>query len=472
MSGIDSLTAAVTSFERPERLAACLKSIEAAGIKNVTLSNPSREQDYGCNQSWMVAAYRATSKRVLLIHDDDSLDPAFGDAYETVIGPCLDRRDAGFASWNAQLLYDDGSKAPAPYFTGPSTVMPSRHLLDVIEQRGARTFSPCVSVFNRTVLIRACKEAAESLRRNASLERPGMLLGTEILVYMRHCQAFKRWLHLDRVLSYYGHWEGSGTVRNQANHAVGLMAEGYDLARDQGRCKPPAPTPRIIFVHSVYTPRDPDEAKSQALAQASWAMHFKSGDFIEVPHVSSSMPTIRTLLDYGCSLALPEDIVVYANADAGMTTHAFERIVSGVARGNGVTCIGNHTVAKSFTNPVKNLTNLKQPGGIEMVAVSPAWWRLHRDKMPDMYIGREAWDSVFSVLAEEWADGSYCGMVSNADAWQGSRAHTPNVCWHKEHFSQWQRERTGLGGTQEHNRKLAREFFTERGDMKTVGILK
>ena len=62
MSSLDTLTACVTSFCRPERLAACLKSIEAAGIKNVTVSNPPREGDYGCNNSWMVAAYKATRK--------------------------------------------------------------------------------------------------------------------------------------------------------------------------------------------------------------------------------------------------------------------------------------------------------------------------------------------------------------------------------------------------------------------------
>ena len=472
MSGIDSLTACVTSFERPERLSACLKSIEAAGIKNVTLSNPSRDQDYGCNQSWMVAAYRATTKRVLLIHDDDSLDPAFGDAYETVIGPCLDRRDAGFASWNAEVLYDDGRKEPAPYWQGPSSVMPSTHFLKTLGVMGQLTYSPCVSVFNRAVLIRACKEAEETLTLNASLERPGMILGTEILVYMRHCQAFKRWLHLDRVLSYYGSHEGSGTVKHQAANTERIMIAGYDIARAQGLCRPPEPTPRIIFVHSAYTPKDPDVRHAQAAAQESWKWHFQTGDMIDLPHVSDKMPTIRAVLDHGCAHALPEDIVVYANADAGMTTHAFERIVAGVARGRGVTCIGNHTVAKSFTNPVKNLTNLKQPGGIEMVAVSPAWWRLHRDKMPDMYIGREAWDSVFSVLAEEWADGHALSDVSAADLWRTSKAHTPNVCWHKEHMSQWQQERLGMGGTQEHNRALARAFFKERGHSKALEMLK
>ncbi len=470
MSSLDGLTACITSFERPERLANCIKSIVDAGISRITVSNPSREEDYGTNNSWLISAYRAQTKRILLIHDDDLLDPAFGEAYETVIGPCLDRRDAGFASWNAELQYDDGTRAPAPYFVGASTVMPSRHFADVILQRGARTFSPCVSVFNRTVLIRACKEAGEALTMNASLERPGMLLGSEILVYLRHCQAFRRWLHLDRVLSYYGHHAGSGTVIHQENHTEKVMVAGYDLARDQGLCKPPAPTPRIILVHSVYTPNSPDIKSRQEIAQRSWAWHFQTAEFIDCPHVASEMPTIRTLLDYGCLFALPEDIVVYANADTGLSTHAYERIVAGVARGNGVTCLGHHTVQESITRPIKNLTHLKRPGGIDMVAMTPQWWNLHREKMPDMYIGREAWDSVFAVLAEEWADGRAAPEVSRSENWEGSRAHTANVAWHKDHYSEWQERRT-TEDKQLYNRKLAREFFAARGNDYMVKIL-
>jgi hypothetical protein len=470
MSTIEGLTACVTSFERPERLAACLASIKAAGIENVSISNPTREGDYGCNNSWMVAAYGAKTKRILLIHDDDLLSPEFGLAYQQVIGPCLDKRDAGWASWNAELKFDDGTTAPAPYFAGASAVMPSRHFLDVIEQRGARTFSPCVSIFNRAVLIRACKEAGETLRSNGSLERPGMLLGTEILVYMRHCQTFKRWLHLDKVLSYYGHWSGSGTVIHQAHHTENVMVTGYDLARDQGRCKAPDPTPRIIFVHSVYEPNDAQTREKQRVAQESWKWHFASADFIDCPVSSTGLPKIGRILDAGCELALPEDIVVYCNADCGLATHAFERIVAGVERGRGVTCLGQHVLDPIPGRLYKDLTNLKQPGGIDAVAVTPQWWRLHRDKMPDMYIGREAWDSVFAVLAEEWADGRASGYSNFPDAWHPSRAHTANVVWHQDHFSPWQCDR--MEPLNRSNRDLARAFFAERGNDHMVRVLK
>jgi hypothetical protein len=90
--------------------------------------------------------------------------------------------------------------------------------------------------------------------------------------------------------------------------------------------------------------------------------------------------------------------------------------------------------------------------------------------MPDMLIAREAWDSVFAVLAEEWADGRALDQVSCADPWKTSKAHTPNVCWHKEHFSPWQEDRHEP--LNQYNRDLAREFFAARGNTVMVGLLK
>ena len=272
------------------------------------------------------------TKRIVLLHDDDTLAPEFGEAYENVIAPAMDKREAGFVSWSAALKFDDGRMEPCPYWDGQSTLMPSHHLLKVVGARGRLSLSPIVSVLNRAVLIRACKEAGEMLTRNGSLERPGMLLGTEILVYMRHIQQFRRWLYLDRALSFYGAHDGSGTVQAQKNGHELILTGGYDLARDLGECPPIEPTPRLILVYSYYTPEDEETISRHELAQASWRFHFNSCDVIELKYHSPGIPKIRDVLDYACSMALPEDIVVYANADAGLTTLAPERIIAGVQR--------------------------------------------------------------------------------------------------------------------------------------------
>ncbi len=495
--GIENLTVAVTTFHRHNRLRKALDSVWNAGIKRVTVSAPAcddltketlaacrehewlsfdvgtTEEDIGVNNSWMLAAYLSRTKRLILLHDDDSLSPDFGTAYQNVIGPCLDKRDAGFASWDAESLFDDGRTEPCPYWQGSTNlVIPSKQFEKNILAAGNLTHSPACSVFNRTILIRACKEAGERLISNNSLERPGMLLGTELVVYLRHCQSFKRWLHLPKVLAYYGNHEGSGTVKAQAQGYVEKLIKGYDLARNYSRLPPPIPTPRLLLVHSVYTPKDEADRKKQATAQESWQFHFSSGEMIDLPYHAPKMPKIREVLDYACQFALPEDIIVYANADAGLTTHATERILEGIAKGRGVTSCGHRVMETDPCRLYKNLTNQRAPGGTEVIAMTPAWWGAHRDKMPDMFIGREGWDTCFNALAEDWADGPG-DVISDPDLWLTSRAHTDNVCWHQDHFSQWQKDRTGISSeSQRHNRELAREFFQKRGDSNMVEMLK
>jgi hypothetical protein len=348
--------------------------------------------------------------------------------------------------------------------------MPSHHLLKVVDAKGQLSLSPVVSVLNRAVLIHACKEAGDCLTKNDSLLRPGMLLGTEILVYMRHIQHFKRWLYLDNVLSFYGSHEGSGTVQAQNTNREAVLIKGYDIARLQAKSAPPQPRPRVLLAYSDYEPQDEQTEARIDMADRSWEFHFAQSDFIEVPYKSEGLPKIRDILDHACSMALPEDIVAYANADAGLTTLAYELIVAGVARGNGVTCCGERNMKPEPGIFYKDVTHCKSRGGIEVIAMTPQWWKLHREKMPDMLIGREAWDTVFATLAEEWADGHAIADIGNTDLWPASKAHTDNVCWHEEHFGNWQNNRMSEEGR--YNRELARAFFTERGNTKALELIK
>lgn len=494
MPAIDNLTVCITTYHRGDRLRRAIDSAWNAGIRRIAVAAPDpdtltretlaacaahewlsfdvafTDHDIGCNNAWALAAYRSRTKRVILLHDDDSFHPNLGHVYETIIAPCLDKRDAGFASWDAEIKYDDGTTKPCPYWQGTvPTVVPSKQLQRVLAD--CLTHSPVISVLNRVILIRACKEAAETLISNDSIERPGMLLGTELLVYLRHCQTFKRWLHVPQVLSYYGSHAGSGTIKAQEAGEVTRLAKGYDLARRQATFPAPSPSPRILLVHSVYTPREAADAEKQRVAQVSWQYHFDNSDVIDLPYHAPSLPKIREILDYACQYALPEDVILYANADAGMTTHAVERILAGIDKGRGVTCCG-HRVLEPTGQAYKNLTNCRVPGGTEMVAMTPQWWSAHREKMPDMYIGREAWDTCFNALAEDWADGPG-DVITDPDRWLTSRAHTDNVCWHKDHFSQWQTDRMGDRiATQKHNRDLARAFFAARGDTYMMDMLK
>jgi hypothetical protein len=427
-------------------------------------------QSVGCNETWMTAAYHSRTKRVLILHDDDTLAPEFGPAYSTILAPALDERKAGFVSWKPELKSDDGKTEPCAYWEGDSMLMPSEELLKVVNVRGRLSLSPVVSIFNRTVLIRACKEAQEKLTGNASILRPGMTLGTEILVYLRHIQTYKRWLYWNQILSYYGKHDGSGTVEAQRVRRDMVLGAGYDVARDIGMARASEPTPRLILVHAPYEAKNMDEDFRNRKAASSWRFHVEAGMMLDFPYYEKGLPKFHAVIDHAAKFALPEDIIVYVNEDAGLTTHATERIIEGVNRGRGVTCLGTRSVDVDDSTLLKDLLRFKQPGGIDAVAMTQQWWAVHRGKMPDMFIGREAWDACFAALAQEWADGRALSEIGAPDLWPTSRAHTDNVCWHRPHVGAWQQER--FSDTQKYNREQARIFFAERNHANALAILK
>ena len=509
MNPLDDLTVCVTSFQRATYLERALKSHRAAGIRRITIAavEPTPEVtevirrnsegwlsfdvreipvDIGCNDSWSLAVYLSKNPRVLVWHDDDVLLPEFGQVYCETMAKILDS-GVGFCSWRAHVLNEDGSIRPTEYWGGDTRVMPAKSLDAVVAKFGTLSLSPVVSVLDRATVIRACKEAAATLTHNECLERPGMLLGTEVLVYLRHTRAFPTWLYVDKVLSHYGSHPESGTVRAERSGDLRPLTRGYDRARTQGVMhRPPEPTPQLILVHAPYRAKDEDESRRFRNARFSWDLLFGQHQMIELPvtHIPKPgfarieategkkfpTPFIRDLLDAGAEFALPEDIIVYINEDIGLTTEARQRLLAGVDRGRGVTICPRRVL----TNPkegraYRTVRNCKADGGMDVIAMTPAWWAAHRDLMPDMLTGREAWDLCMRTLAEEWADGGgrHDFMTILPEQWWVSRAYCDDVCWHEPHDSHWKVARgTDRGGA--YNRRLAREFFEERGNKMGV----
>ncbi len=506
MSALDSLTVAITNFRRPGFLRRALASVHAAGIRNVVIatSEPSAEvlaviaefahdfksyivhtllADTGCNASWMIAAYRCTTSRLVLLHDDDVLAPEFGSVYESLIAPEMDRGSC-IASWRANLLFDDGKTKPTEYFHGPTRTLPSSELARIVNAKGRLSLSPVVSVLDRLTIINAAKESEQTLTHNDCLYRPGMLLGTEIVAYLRSVRNFPRWLYVDQILSRYGSHDGSGTIYAEKNNGIYWLAKGYDIARLQCRMPPPKLNPKIIFVYYDNETTDADEIARNALARESWDFHFGQGDMIELPVRRSDLnrssadlgdtrdvPFVRDLFDAGCRVATQDDVVVVCNRDIVLSSSAVERLVAGVIKGKGVTCCQRRRLDPAHGRTYKHFANCKTDGGFDVFAVTPGLWKTFRDKMPDMVVGREGWDSCFRTLAEEHADGRRLNQITTTpEQWNKSNAYADHVAGHKNHMSNWIVERTtSLGNL--HNRALARDFFKARGNHALVAAL-
>jgi hypothetical protein len=507
---LDDLTVCITSFHRVFHLDRAIGSCLKAGIRRIAIAaiEPSSEVlgviekhradgwisydvsrvdvDLGCNNTWALACYFAKTDRVIVLHDDDILNPEFGPTYCQKIAPMLDS-GIGFACWRANHIFDDGTTHKTEWWTGPSRIDHTKTLENFVGRFHALSLSPIVSVLHREIIIHACKEAEETLTHNECIERPGMLYGTEILVYLRHCKAFARWFYVDELLSMYGAHDGSGTIAAEKKGDLNPLFKGYDRARVQGIMRrAPTPKPKLILLH--YYAGTPSEDEARRNANAAFSRKFLAGTFeaIDVPLTLSDLPRnssdlgdanpigyIRDILDLGCEMAMPEDIIVFANEDIGLTTETPARLIAGIDRGRGVTCCPRRVLNKPTPGRFyRTVKNCKTDGGMDVLAVTKSWWALFREQLPDMLIGREAWDLCFRTLAEEWADGSLLRstITVNPEEWWRSRAYTDDVAWHEPHPSLWKVDRaTNVGGA--HNRKLARDFFTTRSNIQGLSCV-
>jgi hypothetical protein len=478
---VNDLSIAITSFKRPAFLKRSIQSCIAAGITRISvfamesdwdiynivdqfnhnseleLSFESMPFDLGCNELWLQAVYRVATKNVIVLHDDDVLLPEFGVVYRETIAPELSKK-AGFASWRGHVLNEKGEVRPVEYFDGATGIYPSTKLAAIVARPGRFSLSPVVSVFDRTVLIAALKEAEQCLTAPESYLHSGMLLGTEILAYLRHCGAFRHWLYVDRVLSHYGSHGGSGTVQAEQSRNTLPLTRGYDIARkhflDHQNNYPPS-NGRLLFVYNDYRPNSGDELRRMARAMETWRFHFDQGTMLEFnspnrvfDRTSADLddprpvPYIRDMIERGMKFAQPEDGVVIANRDICLTTQAADRIKASLAA-HGVCLATRRSLVPQHGRQYRSVLNAKPDGGIDLVAFTPEWWQQNGDKLPDFCLGRSCWDEVLSVIA-------------------GSGAWLDDVIYHEPHESFW-RQNYHTNPAQLHNRRLAGEFYRAHG---------
>ena len=485
----ERLTVCITSFKRYTYLERAIKSCYDAGIERVVvvtmapdsavlnllkrfqqyapagwLSWTALETDLGCNELWLQCAYRSETERLIILHDDDYLDPSFGDVYRKELSPRMS--EGRMVTWRARNKWDNGKWATADYvgsMTGVAGSVPMESFHKIILDPQRLSLSPIVTIFRKTPLIRALKECAENLTRPESFWHPEMLLGTEIVAHYRNSQAAKGWFYWDTVLAYYGTHDESGTMKALKTKQTDVLHRGYNLARTYCR-ENPVPKkvqPRIIFVFNDY-PATGDAKRRNDYAMSTWSPHFNSGEMLPLtvsdaalPRTSADVgddkpvPYIKDLFDLGAAMAQEEDIIVYANRDICLTQDAAEKIRESVAGSNGICC----AIRRNIYRPLqpgkiyKTVLNCWPDNGIDLFAVTPKWWREHREKIPDLLIGREAWDAVFRwMAADELPAGSTAFLMDD-------------VIYHEFHDSMWIKERTTNKG-QLHNRELARKFFT------------
>lgn len=445
------------------------------------------ERDRTCHGEWLNAAYHSTTERLIIMHDDDLLCAGFDKAYNTIIKPALDTGSVRLASWRAHLLYDDGTRKPTEYFRAATGLHSTAEIEKIVGKEGRLSLSPVVSVMNRSVLISALKELTQFINDPRCLYRPGMNLGTEILAYLRHCGTGKKdWFFVDEVLSMYGSHDGSGTVDAQKRNDLAPLIAGYDVVRrhwgSHVKTDQFSYDPKMLLVYSDYNTTDEGEQCRLSNAMHSWRFHFDSGDMLDFPVKISdlprtskdigdtkSMPFINDIIDWGMRFARPEDVVVYINRDVSLTTKAPQRLMESIDRNYGAAV----AFRRNISNPepgryYHTVRNYPCDGGFDVFAFRPMWWERHKLRLPNMYIGREAYDACLRNMVEEAATGKTISKLRE-DYWNNPH-YCDDVCWHTEHASYWQENKL-TSPSQVVNRTAALEFFSKRGNSGMVNYL-
>lgn len=488
---MNDVSICVTNFGRPHFLQRAIDSAITAGFRKISISSMkhptesveavlqgcesrkdiefhiARNIEMGCNESWVQAAYRASSPFLILIHDDDSIAQRLGGVVDSTVLPKLKSGEAGFASWRAVLRFNDNSTRPTEYMRRPTGVWDSADLEAFVMRPNKLSLSPIISVFNRETLIHALKEADHAL---TDYLHPSMTLGTEILAYLRHCSTHPKWLFVDEQLSQYGAHAGSGTCQYEKANNISRLSRGYDQARNYysaHRTPPTSYEPRILLLSVPFESQDESERARFANARRTWDFHFNQGTMLDFPikegAVSRSsrdigdtawVPFLKDIFDYGCKYAMPEDILAYVNCDIGLSTVFPEKVIQKVQE-CGVAMIWRRTLPFSADVPLRTCKNGNRDGGVDVICVSPAWWKEHRDAFPDMLIAANHFDFCARVYAERATNGQ-CYMDDHA-------MHAP----HDSFFSRHKMDNV----RQKHNHAAARQFFHSIGDHKIVQII-
>jgi hypothetical protein len=154
-----------------------------------------------------------------------------------------------------------------------------------------------------------------------------------------------------------------------------------------------------------------------------------------------TLPFLRDLLDYTAKRAGPSDLVVFTNDDVvfapGLTDSLYH--VEHCAWAS------RHEFTRLPMLPTcLDIIVARKHCGCDLFALTPRWWRLNRDSMPDMVLGCEAYDLVLRKL-----------MAATG----GVELHAALA--HEEHASWWLTHRGDPAAF--HNRQLASEWLAKRG---------
>lgn len=243
VQALRDVTVVITNFQRADMLWNAFQSCRRAGMDRIVITtsgaNPevkavhdkirktaksaailSEDTDSGSNTNWLRGVEATRTDWVQILHDDDLLLPNYG-----TIRSYLNTAD--FVCWDGWMHGE--SHGLSRVFGFDHGVQPVSTLMTAI-QSNRLSPSPVAGCFPRKHLLKVLGECQgwgpEFIYRN------NLLVGNDLLIWLRAAQQFKTFNYLSTPLTSFGNHSGSATVHANRTKDNRLL-EIYNLVRSR-----------------------------------------------------------------------------------------------------------------------------------------------------------------------------------------------------------------------------------------------
>lgn len=464
-----SITVVITNFQRHELVKQAFSSCQRAKVKNIVISSSGLnadlrrvhegimrengsvtidaiEDDRGCNEMWLRGVRLAKTPWVHLLHDDDIVLPAFNKAQSGI------KDGMGFVHWagekhNAGGIPISGTHKPlGGMISGPKH---TSILHPILARKGGLSISPVSGLFRQEDLISTLEEC-ERIKGPQFELRPNMMVGNDLLIWLRCIEKYEQFYYIADPLISYGHWSGSVTCEDIFGRK-GKLGPLYDAMRNYWQNHPPSPSinmreikplfpipglnsdqkQKIIHCLEWHKDRNPEAIARKATAKQSWEQLYQRGDvfpaqYAEYQRDSSAigdargLPFLKDVMAWGIQYANYQDIILFSNDDTIMHPQ-LPGALRETLKNQGATCshrceyrrppaIGDK--AALFTQSI-----MSHPGR-DIFAFTIPWLVQHWDEIPDFLLGAPCFDIAMAMMIRATQGVTSIIPTKNKQCWE------------------------------------------------------
>ena len=205
-----------------------------------------------------------------------------------------------------------------------------------------------------------------------------------------------------------------------------------------------------------YFISDGNAARRNRIARSTWPVQ----GWEEVPirddqlprlweEDGKALPYIKDVFDLGMT-SHGDDILIYTNADICLSIDCRAKVEKHLEKADACYAYRRDFQRIDVPIPDDGIRSGQDYAGSDLCGFKVRWWIQHRDEMPDMILGLEAWDPCYRTLVD----------VTNP----GKPVSVRDVIYHERHSSFWEQpmNRYRLDG-QKYCLRLACEFLKAHG---------